>query len=116
MPSPPRRRELFLESQRYFDLTRFNQPEIPAAGTAFYAGGSFASQKCLPLPDVERLLHAYGIALPRRSLEADPRVSLGAISVLIQCTASSSVSPQIPRRVRPIIPGLHAVAAGESRH
>ena len=50
-----RRRELFLESQRYFDLTRFDQPEVPAAGTAFYAGGSFASQKCLPVPDVERL-------------------------------------------------------------
>jgi hypothetical protein len=50
-----RRRELFLESQRYFDLTRFDQPEVPAPGSAFYAGGSFASQKCLPLPDVEKL-------------------------------------------------------------
>lgn len=50
-----RRRELFLESHRYYDLTRFNLPEVPAAGTSFYAGGSFASQKCLPLPDVERL-------------------------------------------------------------
>jgi starch-binding outer membrane protein, SusD/RagB family len=50
-----RRRELFLESQRYFDISRFEQPELPAPGSAFYAGGSFASQKCLPLPDVERL-------------------------------------------------------------
>jgi hypothetical protein len=50
-----RRRELFLESHRYFDISRFNLPDVPAAGTAFYAGGSFASQKCLPLPDVERL-------------------------------------------------------------
>jgi starch-binding outer membrane protein, SusD/RagB family len=50
-----RRRELFLESQRYFDIFRFEQPEIPAPGSAFYAGGSFGSQKCLELPDVERL-------------------------------------------------------------
>lgn len=50
-----RRRELFLESHRYFDISRFDLPEIPSPGTAFYAGGSFASQKCLPLPDVERL-------------------------------------------------------------
>lgn len=50
-----RRRELFLESQRYFDLTRFDLPEVPAPSSAFYAGGSFGSQKCLPLPDVEKL-------------------------------------------------------------
>ncbi|MEP7380908.1 MAG: RagB/SusD family nutrient uptake outer membrane protein [Gemmatimonadota bacterium] len=50
-----RRRELFLESHRYFDISRFDLPEVPAPGSAFYAGGSFASQKCLPLPDVERL-------------------------------------------------------------
>lgn len=50
-----RRRELFLESHRFYDISRFDLPEIPAPGSAFYAGGSFASQKCLPLPDVERL-------------------------------------------------------------
>lgn len=50
-----RRREFFLESHRYYDVTRFNLPEIPAPGSPFYAGGSFGSQKCLPLPDVERL-------------------------------------------------------------
>lgn len=50
-----RRRELFLESHRYYDISRFNQPEIPAPGSPFYAGGSFGSQKCLQLPDVERL-------------------------------------------------------------
>ena len=50
-----RRRELFLESQRYYDIFRFDLPEMPAPGSSFYAGGSFGSQKCLPLPDVERL-------------------------------------------------------------
>lgn len=50
-----RRRELFMESHRYYDISRFDLPEVPAPGSAFYAGGSFGSQKCLPLPDVERL-------------------------------------------------------------
>ena len=50
-----RRRELFLESHRFYDIARFSQPEIPAPGSPFYAGGSFGSQTCLPLPDVERL-------------------------------------------------------------
>ena len=50
-----RRRELFLESHRFYDIFRFDLPEIPAPGSPFYAGGSFASQKCLLLPDVERL-------------------------------------------------------------
>jgi S1-C subfamily serine protease len=67
----------------------------------------------IPLTDVERLLYAYGIALPRRSPEADPRAFLGAISVLIQCTGSSSASPDIPPGARPSIPGPPAAAAGK---
>lgn len=70
----------------------------------------------VPLTDVERLLYAYGIALPRRSPEADPRAFLGAISVLIQCTAPSSASPDIPPGVRPSIPGPPAAAAGKPGH
>lgn len=51
-----RRRELFLESQRLFDTIRFNVPLNPAPGTAFpNGGGSYGDNKCLPLPDVERL-------------------------------------------------------------
>ena len=50
-----RRRELFLESHRMFDTIRFNTPLIPAAGATFHAGGSYGNQKCLPLPDIERL-------------------------------------------------------------
>ena len=50
-----RRRELFLESHRMFDTIRFNLPLVPAAGATFHAGGTYGSQKCLPLPDIERL-------------------------------------------------------------
>src|SRR5688572_29456623 len=50
-----RRRELFLESHRMFDTIRFNLPLVPAAGAIFHAGGTYGSQKCLPLPDIERL-------------------------------------------------------------
>lgn len=69
----------------------------------------------IPLTDVERLLYAYGIALPRRSSEADPRAILGAISVLIQCTASSSASPDIKPGVPTSVSGLPA-AAGKPGH
>ena len=50
-----RRRELFLESHRLYDTIRFNLPLVPAAGAIFHAGGTYGNQKCLPLPDIERL-------------------------------------------------------------
>jgi hypothetical protein len=51
-----RRRELFLESHRLFDTIRFNIPLSPAPGAPFpVGGGTYGDNKCLPLPDVERL-------------------------------------------------------------
>jgi hypothetical protein len=51
-----RRRELFLESHRLFDTIRFNVPLSPAPGAAFpNGGGQYGNNKCLPLPDIERL-------------------------------------------------------------
>lgn len=51
-----RRRELFLESHRLYDTIRFDLPLVPAPGTPFpVGGGTYGSNKCLPLPDVERL-------------------------------------------------------------
>ena len=51
-----RRRELFIEGHRLFDTIRFNIPLIPANGAVFpNGGGTYGSNKCLPLPDVERL-------------------------------------------------------------
>ena len=50
-----RRRELFLEGQRFGDIIRFNIPQTPAAGTPFPAkGGVYGNQVCFPLPDIER--------------------------------------------------------------
>jgi len=50
-----RRRELFLEGQRFGDIIRFSIPQTPAAGTAYPAkGGVYGNQICFPLPDVER--------------------------------------------------------------
>jgi len=50
-----RRRELFLEGQRFGDIIRFSIPQTPAAGTAFPAkGGVYGNQICFPLPDIER--------------------------------------------------------------
>jgi hypothetical protein len=54
-----RRRELFLEGQRFGDLIRYNIAIQPAPGTAFpVKGGSYGPntgiQLCFPLPDVER--------------------------------------------------------------
>jgi starch-binding outer membrane protein, SusD/RagB family len=51
-----RRRELFVEGHRSFDLIRFNLPLVPAPGAPFpNGGGTYGSNKCLPLPDIERL-------------------------------------------------------------
>lgn len=54
-----RRRELFLEGQRFGDLIRYNIAIQPAPGAPFpVKGGSYGPntgiQLCLPLPDVER--------------------------------------------------------------
>jgi hypothetical protein len=49
-----RRRELFLEGHRLWDMRRFNIPFFPATGIDFSKGGQFGSATCLPLPDVER--------------------------------------------------------------
>jgi starch-binding outer membrane protein, SusD/RagB family len=50
-----RRRELWLEGQRNYDIERFNLPQEPAPGTPFPAkGGFYGTTTCLPLPDVER--------------------------------------------------------------
>jgi hypothetical protein len=51
-----RRRELFLESHRLFDTIRFGIPLNPPPGAPFpVGGGTYGNNKCLPLPDVERL-------------------------------------------------------------
>ena len=50
-----RRRDLFLESHHLGDLIRLNTPFQPAPGAAFPGGGVYGSQRCLPLPDIERL-------------------------------------------------------------
>lgn len=51
-----RRRELFIEGHRLFDTIRFNVPLYPPAGAVFpNGGGTYGTNKCLPLPDIERL-------------------------------------------------------------
>lgn len=51
-----RRRELFLEGHRLGDIRRYNLPLNPAVGTTYTAGGgTYADQRCFPLPDVERI-------------------------------------------------------------
>jgi starch-binding outer membrane protein, SusD/RagB family len=50
-----RRRELYLEGHRLGDLRRYNLPILPAAGTTYAQGGTYGSQTCFPLPDVERI-------------------------------------------------------------
>lgn len=50
-----RRRALFLEGFRNYDMQRFNVPFNPVVGTAFpQKGGTYGNTRCLPLPDVER--------------------------------------------------------------
>ena len=53
-----RRREFFLESQRFGDIIRYNIAVTPAPGAAFSKGGTYGpgtgAQICFPLPDVER--------------------------------------------------------------
>ncbi|MCU0633404.1 MAG: RagB/SusD family nutrient uptake outer membrane protein [Gemmatimonadaceae bacterium] len=50
-----RRRELFLQGNRWFDMRRLSLPQEPAAGTPYSKGGVYGNQRCWPLPDVERL-------------------------------------------------------------
>jgi starch-binding outer membrane protein, SusD/RagB family len=50
-----RRRELFLQGNRWFDIKRFNLPLSPAAGANYPKQGVYGDQRCWPLPDVERL-------------------------------------------------------------
>ncbi|HET7231496.1 MAG TPA: RagB/SusD family nutrient uptake outer membrane protein [Longimicrobium sp.] len=49
-----RRREFFLDGHHLGDYIRFALPLSPAAGTAYHAGGNYGTQRCLPLPDIER--------------------------------------------------------------
>ena len=49
-----RRRELFLEGQHLGDIIRYGVALTPAAGAPYPGGGTYGSQRCLPLPDVER--------------------------------------------------------------
>ena len=50
-----RRRELWLQGNRWFDLRRGNLPLTPAAGATYPKGGVYGDQRCWPLPDAERL-------------------------------------------------------------
>jgi hypothetical protein len=49
-----RRRELWLEGQHLYDLIRFDITPTPAPGQPYPAGGTYGSQLCMPLPEVER--------------------------------------------------------------
>jgi starch-binding outer membrane protein, SusD/RagB family len=49
-----RSRELFLEGHHLNDLRRFNLAFTPAAGEAYRQGGTYGTQTCFALPDVER--------------------------------------------------------------
>ncbi len=54
-----RRRELFLEGQHLYDVRRLNLSLDPAAGTpystVYLKGGNYGTERCFPVPDVERL-------------------------------------------------------------
>jgi hypothetical protein len=51
-----RRRVLFVEGFRNYDIQRFNLPFNPAVGTPYpRAGGTYGNTVCLPVPDVERI-------------------------------------------------------------
>lgn len=50
-----RRREFFLEGHRLGDLRRYDLPFLPATGAPYGPGGTYGSQTCFPLPDIERI-------------------------------------------------------------
>ena len=49
-----RRRWLWLQGNRYFDIRLGNLPLDPAAGAPYAKGGTYGDQRCWPLPDVEK--------------------------------------------------------------
>lgn len=49
-----RRRELWLEGHRFHDIRRLNLELTPEPGTEHRKGGTYGSDRCFPLPDVER--------------------------------------------------------------
>jgi hypothetical protein len=49
-----RRRELFLEGRRFWDVQRFDLPLVPAPGTPYLTTGTYGDQRCFPVPAVER--------------------------------------------------------------
>ena len=50
-----RRRALFAEGFRNYDIQRFELPLVPAPGTDYpLKGGTYGNTTCLPLPDIER--------------------------------------------------------------
>ncbi len=51
-----RRRELFLEGFRMYDIRRLGLPFVPAIGTAYQPGvkgGTYGDQTCIPIPVIE---------------------------------------------------------------
>ena len=50
-----RRRELWLQGNRWYDIRRFNLVQSPASGTQYPKGAVYGDQRCWPLPDAERL-------------------------------------------------------------
>jgi hypothetical protein len=50
-----RRRALFLQGTRWYDIRRGNLALAPAVGAVYPKGGTYGDQRCWPLPDVERL-------------------------------------------------------------
>jgi len=50
-----RRRELYLEGHRLGDIRRYGLAMLPATGTTYPSGGTYGTQSCFPLPDVERI-------------------------------------------------------------
>jgi len=50
-----RRREFFLEGHRLGDIRRLGLTPSPAPGSPYVSGGTYDTQSCFPLPDVERI-------------------------------------------------------------
>lgn len=50
-----RKRWLWLQGNRWYDMRFANIPQVPAAGTPYSKGGVYGDQRCWPLPDAERL-------------------------------------------------------------